>query len=96
MENWLLKVEHVMKASVKDVMRKGMESYSAANLTAWIGANPAQVVLAVSLIHWTANVTQAIVEGGVAGLQVGSAWSWQRRREGRIAQFRYFFWCFAA
>src|SRR5690606_3387507 len=68
-EIWLKKVEYMMQQSVKKEIRLAIQDYSTENLEEWILKWPAQVVLVVSQIMWTKNVTESLTESGVKGLK---------------------------
>ncbi|ELT89912.1 hypothetical protein CAPTEDRAFT_157693, partial [Capitella teleta] len=59
-ERWLLQVEDVMKLSLREVSSKAVVAYPKSPRQQWVLEWPGQVVLASSIIHWTAEVTQAI------------------------------------
>ena len=82
MEKWLLKVQEMMIRSLKDVMQEAVDAYVEVPRSKWVVEWPGQVVLAVSSIYWTMDVTAAIQEGtvGVSGqttTEGGSVW-WGR------------------
>lgn len=54
----IVKVEEVMKLSLKEVMKKAVKEYPAIPRKDWVVKWPGQVVLAASQIHWTSEVTQ--------------------------------------
>ena len=68
-EKWLLQVQEMMIQSLKDVMQQSVDAYIEVPRSKWVVEWPGQVVLAVSSIYWTADVTTAIQEGtiGVGG-----------------------------
>ena len=61
-----VQVEEVMKLSLRDVMIKAVMSYPDIPRHEWVLEYPGQIVLAASQVHWTAEVTEAICEAGLA------------------------------
>ncbi|CAH3192981.1 unnamed protein product, partial [Porites evermanni] len=61
-EKWLLQIEQVMKLSLQEVMSEAVNAYPLNPRTEWVLAWPGQVVLASSIIYWTMEVTQAMLE----------------------------------
>ena len=55
-------VEEVMKLSLREVTKQAIEAYGAAERTDWVLNWPGQVVLAASITHWTAEVTQVSIK----------------------------------
>ncbi|KAI8825240.1 dynein heavy chain and region D6 of dynein motor-domain-containing protein [Fimicolochytrium jonesii] len=68
-EKWLLQVEKVMQASVHQQVSNALKAYQETPRSKWVLEWPGQVVICVSQIFWTKEVTEAIREGGVAGLK---------------------------
>ena len=68
-EKWLLEVEQVMIASIRDVTEKAMKAYAEVPRNKWVLEWPGQVVICVGSTYWTTEVTNAITERG--GLKVG-------------------------
>ncbi|OXB58806.1 hypothetical protein ASZ78_016004 [Callipepla squamata] len=62
-EKWLLQVEEMMLASVRQVLQDGIGAYVKAPRKAWVLRWPGQVVLCVSSIYWTEAVSEAIRKG---------------------------------
>ncbi|XP_040611383.1 dynein heavy chain 3, axonemal [Mesocricetus auratus] len=62
-EKWLQQVEHVMLASMRQVIGNGIEAYTEVPRNAWVLQWPGQVVICVSSIFWTKEVSEALVEG---------------------------------
>ena len=60
-EKWMLEFEDVMKASLLKVTRESVVSYTTKPREEWILDWPGQVVIAGSQVHWTKEVTDAIV-----------------------------------
>uniref|UniRef100_A0A5F9CIR0 Dynein axonemal heavy chain 3 n=1 Tax=Oryctolagus cuniculus TaxID=9986 RepID=A0A5F9CIR0_RABIT len=59
-EKWLQQVEQMMLASMRDVIGLGIEAYVPRNQ--WVLQWPGQVVICVSCIFWTQEVSEAIVK----------------------------------
>jgi hypothetical protein len=59
-----------MVESMQEVCRKGLEAYPATPRSSWVLEWPSQVVLAVSAIFWTQEVSGAI-RGGDAAVEGG-------------------------
>lgn len=55
-----VQVEAGMVESMQEVCRKGLDAYSATHRASWILQWPSQVVLAVSAIFWTQEVSEAM------------------------------------
>ncbi|KAI8622787.1 dynein heavy chain and region D6 of dynein motor-domain-containing protein [Chytriomyces sp. MP71] len=68
-EKWLLQVEKVMQSSVHQQIQQGLKAYAETPREKWILEWPGQVVICVSQIFWTKEVTEAIRKGGVTGLR---------------------------
>uniref|UniRef100_A0A803XM02 Dynein axonemal heavy chain 3 n=1 Tax=Meleagris gallopavo TaxID=9103 RepID=A0A803XM02_MELGA len=62
-EKWLLQVEEMMLASVRQVLQDGIEGYIKVPRKAWVLQWPGQVVICVSSIYWTEAVSEAIRKG---------------------------------
>ncbi|XP_037670654.1 dynein heavy chain 3, axonemal isoform X2 [Choloepus didactylus] len=61
-EKWLLQVEQMMLTSMREVIRLGIEAYAEVPRNLWVLQWPGQVVICVSSIFWTQEVSQALVE----------------------------------
>ncbi|XP_044246158.1 dynein axonemal heavy chain 3 [Ursus arctos] len=61
-EKWLQQVEKMMIASMQEVIRLGIEAYVQVPRNKWVLQWPGQVVICVSSIFWTKEVSQALVE----------------------------------
>ncbi|XP_031243962.1 dynein heavy chain 3, axonemal [Mastomys coucha] len=61
-EKWLQQVEKVMLASMRQVIENGIEAYVQVPRNAWVLEWPGQVVICVSSIFWTREVSEALVE----------------------------------
>uniref|UniRef100_A0A803TL59 Dynein axonemal heavy chain 3 n=1 Tax=Anolis carolinensis TaxID=28377 RepID=A0A803TL59_ANOCA len=59
-EKWLLQVEEMMLSSIRHVISKGIEGYVPRNQ--WVLQWPGQIVICVSSIFWTKEVSEAIKE----------------------------------
>nr|XP_026694595.1 dynein heavy chain 3, axonemal isoform X2 [Ciona intestinalis] len=64
-EKWLLQVEQGMKLSINESMSRAVDAFPKMPFKHWCLRWPGQIVLATSIIYWTAEVTQAIKEGGL-------------------------------
>ncbi|XP_069839891.1 dynein axonemal heavy chain 3 isoform X1 [Dendropsophus ebraccatus] len=62
-EKWLLQVEENMLASMRQVIYDGIEGYVEVPRKQWVLQWPGQVVICVSSIYWTKEVSEAITEG---------------------------------
>ena len=63
-ERWLVDVERVMRKSIARSIDESMLDYTADERTSWLLRWPGQVVLCVTQIFWTRQVTEAL---GAAG-----------------------------
>ncbi|XP_067915582.1 dynein axonemal heavy chain 3-like [Heterodontus francisci] len=61
-ETWLYEVEKVMKRSLGEVMLQAITAYPEASREEWVLNWPGQIVLACSIVYWTAAVSQAITQ----------------------------------
>ncbi|XP_063790494.1 dynein axonemal heavy chain 3 isoform X2 [Pseudophryne corroboree] len=61
-EKWLLQVEENMLASMRQVIHDGIEGYVEVPRKQWVLQWPGQVVICVSSIYWTKEVSEAIAE----------------------------------
>ncbi|XP_076842922.1 dynein axonemal heavy chain 3 [Brachyhypopomus gauderio] len=59
-EKWLLQVENMMITSVRDVIQQGVEQYPQVPRRKWVLQWPGQVVICVSSVFWTSEVSDAI------------------------------------
>lgn len=55
-----MQVEAGMVESMQEVCRKGLDAYPATARSSWVLEWPSQVVLAVSAIFWTQEVSEAM------------------------------------
>ncbi|NWX20475.1 DYH3 protein, partial [Aegotheles bennettii] len=76
-EKWLLQVEEMMLASVRQVIQDGIKGYIEVPRKTWVLQWPGQVVICVSSIYWTEEVCEAITKGTLpdflekSNLQIG-------------------------
>uniref|UniRef100_A0A8C4VAF4 Dynein axonemal heavy chain 3 n=1 Tax=Falco tinnunculus TaxID=100819 RepID=A0A8C4VAF4_FALTI len=69
-EKWLLQVEEMMLASVRQIIQDGIKGYVPRKT--WVLQWPGQVVICVSSIYWTEEVSEAIRKGTLlSNLQIG-------------------------
>eukprot|EP00795_Rhopilema_esculentum_P009610 gene9610-17369_t len=59
-EKWLIQVEEVMIRSLMKVTEEAIQSYTQVPREKWVQEWPGQIVIAVSSIFWTSQVTEAI------------------------------------
>lgn len=59
-EKWLAEVEVSMLYSLKDVIKKSLESYSNLPRTEFVIKWPGQVVICVCSVFWTAEVAESL------------------------------------
>lgn len=59
-EKWLLQVEETMIASVRKVISESFNAYANTSRGNWVLEWPGQIVICVSSIFWTAEVTDAM------------------------------------
>jgi dynein heavy chain, axonemal len=65
-ERWLIEVEQTMVDSVRMVIGKSVESYASKPRRQWVLQWPGQVVICVSSIYWTTEVSEAVtVKDGI-------------------------------
>ncbi|BBM97612.1 dynein axonemal heavy chain [Marchantia polymorpha subsp. ruderalis] len=62
-EKWLIEVEDAMRTSLQDVCRRAFEAYAISDRIQWIIDWPGQIVLCVSQMYWTQEVTESIRKG---------------------------------
>ncbi|KAL3667786.1 hypothetical protein V7S43_007337 [Phytophthora oleae] len=69
-EMWLLEVEQSQWDSIRDQTERSLAAYPLEERETWMLKWPAQVVLAVSQVYWTQDVTRALNLGnGVNGIK---------------------------
>ncbi|XP_006892767.1 PREDICTED: dynein heavy chain 3, axonemal [Elephantulus edwardii] len=66
-EKWLQQVEQMMLASIREVIKLGIEAYDKVSRDQWVLQWPGQVVICVSSIFWTQEVSQAILDNTLPG-----------------------------
>jgi len=57
-EKWLQQVEEIMRLSLRTEAAKALDAYTNQNLKEWVMGFPGQIVLAASIIFWTAQVSE--------------------------------------
>ncbi|GCC38553.1 hypothetical protein chiPu_0017068 [Chiloscyllium punctatum] len=62
-EKWLLQVEELMLSSIKHVIKEGISNYVQLPRNKWVLQWPGQVVISVSTVYWTSEVSEAIRDG---------------------------------
>ena len=62
-EKWLLEVEGAMFESVHDVTGRGIDAYAKTDRKDWVISWPGMVVLVVTAMYWTQEVTAALQAG---------------------------------
>lgn len=60
-EKWFVDLEISMKLTMCEIIEKSLIAYKNIKRHEWVMQWPGQAVLAVSCIHWTSEVTQAIL-----------------------------------
>jgi dynein heavy chain len=68
-EQWLIQVEDMMIASVREVVGISYEDYKKKKRKDWVLKRCGQSVLAVSMTYWTAETEQALIEKGAQGMK---------------------------
>jgi dynein heavy chain len=63
-EKWLLEIESIQWESIRTLTVASLEEYPKISRKKWILNWPAQVILGISSVYWTAEVTQALQAGG--------------------------------
>ena len=59
-EKWLLQVEDAMVSNVRRIIGEAVEAYTNTARNQWVLDWPGQIVICVSSIFWTAEVTEAM------------------------------------
>jgi dynein heavy chain len=67
-EDWLLEVERVMRASLKAIIEEALEDYPQVPRTEWVLKWPGQVVIAGCQTFWTAEVSSTLQDGHLPDL----------------------------
>ncbi|XP_038676444.1 dynein heavy chain 3, axonemal isoform X3 [Scyliorhinus canicula] len=62
-EKWLLQVEEMMLSSIRHVIHEGITNYVQLPRKKWVLQWPGQVVISVSTVYWTSEVSEAIRDG---------------------------------
>ncbi|KAJ3308630.1 Dynein heavy chain 3, axonemal [Boothiomyces sp. JEL0838] len=62
-EKWLLQVEKVMQSSIHQQITNSHKAYAETPREKWVLEWPGQVVICVSQIYWTKEVTDALAKG---------------------------------
>lgn len=79
-EKWLLELESIQWNSLRSLTVTSIEQYKTIPRNSWILNWPAQVILGVSCVYWTAEVTQALIaNGGLALRECGEQLNSQLR-----------------
>ncbi|CAE8610871.1 unnamed protein product [Polarella glacialis] len=65
-EMWMGALENQMCRAVRAAQETGIITYSEMDRTDWVIANPGQIVLNASQVHWTAEVEAAFDNGALA------------------------------
>lgn len=65
----LVQVEQGMVESLHSVTRQGVEAYPTVPRTKWVLEWPGQIVLVITAIYWTQDVTESIAAGVQGSLQ---------------------------
>ncbi|KAK3267509.1 hypothetical protein CYMTET_23939 [Cymbomonas tetramitiformis] len=63
-EKWLVQVESCMVEALNDVCNQSVQAYAAKSRDEWVLEWPGQIVLVVSAIYWTTDVTEALKAEG--------------------------------
>ena len=61
-EKWLIQVEEIMIQSLMKVTEDAVAAYSSTPRERWVKEWPGQIILAVSGIYWTMDVSKVITE----------------------------------
>jgi dynein heavy chain len=62
-ESWLSSVESNMRLTLKALAKKALKDYSSSRRPGWVLAQPAQLAVLVSNIHWGQDVEAALLTG---------------------------------
>jgi dynein heavy chain len=63
-ERWLGEIESIQWDSIRTLTVASLDEYNKISRKQWILNWPAQVILGVSCVYWTAEVTSALTQGG--------------------------------
>ena len=72
-EKWLLQVEDVMINSLRKVIEQSVAAYKNVDRSRWVLDWPGQVVLCVSSIYWTTEVTAAMKQPNGVTVSISGA-----------------------
>jgi len=64
-EVWMCETEDAMRCAIRNALLVGINSYPTMERTDWVLANPAQIVLNGSQVHWTSEVEAAFDSGNL-------------------------------
>ncbi|RZF35265.1 hypothetical protein LSTR_LSTR015915 [Laodelphax striatellus] len=62
-EQWLLRVEEVMRNTIRECLGRALEEIDKTDQSVWVLSWPGQVVIACCQAYWTAQVEHAILSG---------------------------------
>ncbi|XP_048343305.1 LOW QUALITY PROTEIN: dynein axonemal heavy chain 1 [Sphaerodactylus townsendi] len=65
-EDWLLEVERIMRASVRDNIERAIKAYPQTSRTKWVLEWPGQVTIAGCQTFWTKEVSEALEAGDLS------------------------------
>ena len=68
-EKWMLEIENVMRATLKELTKASLADYYKIKRTDWVQKWPGQIVLAVDQIDWTKGVEDTFRENAPNGLK---------------------------
>jgi dynein heavy chain, axonemal len=63
-EKWLLELEQIQWESIRSLTEAAIEDYLKLDRKTWILRWPAQVILSISCLYWTRDVTTALANNG--------------------------------
>eukprot|EP00798_Chlamydomonas_sp_ICE-L_P012761 gene12761-16012_t len=69
-EKWLVQVEMGMVESIRNVCKEGVVAYVTTDRNQWVLEWPGQVVLVITAVFWTKQVTECLEAGLKGALQV--------------------------
>jgi dynein heavy chain len=67
-EDWLLKVEDMMRLSIKTVLKRALVDYLKVPRKEWVQKWCGQVVIAISQMYWTIDVSEALSKNTINNL----------------------------
>lgn len=88
-ELWLIQVEDMMIASIRDVIEKSFNEYRKMNRSDWVLDRCGQAVLTISMTYWTYEVEGALRDRGLEGLKDSLA-----QCESQVSKLSYSSVCF--